>query len=86
MTTEPPNLLCCDLCGDEIAGRDPRPGWYHDDEEIVCSGCGAKNHVSCDAESDPYVSGYVCRHGKDDETPCDLCEIEDGCGVGEVAT
>lgn len=77
-------LLGCDLCGSEIVGKNPRPGWYHDGEAITCGDCGAVNRVSCDAESDPYVSGYVCKHGVSDDKACDLCEIEDGAGVGEV--
>lgn len=77
-------LLACDLCGSEIAGADPRPGWYSDGESLTCSDCGAINSVSCDGEEDPYVSGYTCRHGKHSVDACDLCEIEEGGGVGEV--
>lgn len=78
------SLLDCDRCGAAITGRDQRPGWYHDGEDILCTDCGASNSISCDGESDPYVSGYVCRHGKPSDEPCDQCEIEDSGGGGEV--
>lgn len=84
MTYPEPTLLECDLCGAELLGKDPRPGYYGDGEELKCTDCGAIMHVSCDGESDHYVNGYVCRHGMDDETQCDLCEIQDGSGVGET--
>jgi hypothetical protein len=80
------SFLDCELCGSEIVGAHPTPGWYSDGEAITCTDCLAVNHVSCDAESDPYVSSYDCRHGKEDAEACDLCEIEESGGVGEVAT
>lgn len=74
-------LLDCGSCGAEIQGGDPRPGYYHDGEDIVCQDCGSTNSISVDAESDPYVGHWTCRHGKDDETPCDQCERENGVAV-----
>jgi hypothetical protein len=77
-------MLDCGICGLALLGKDPRPGRYSDGEEIKCTDCGAVNSISCDGEAYPYVSGYVCQHGKDSDTLCDQCEIEDGGGVGEV--
>jgi len=79
-------MLDCELCGLAIASSHLEPGWYQDGEEIECGGCRAINHISCDEESDPYVSSFDCRHGKHSDEACDLCEIEEGGGVGEVAT
>lgn len=70
-------MLECGLCGSEITGEDPRSGWYWDGEDITCD-CGAVNSVSVDSESDAYVGHWTCKHGKDDETMCDLCETEQG--------
>jgi hypothetical protein len=80
-------MLDCGLCGSAIVSSTPGllPGWYSDGESITCGDCHAVNHVSCDSETEPYVSYYDCRHGKPDTDACDLCEIEEGGGVGEVA-
>ena len=79
-------LLECANCGVDIPGSDPRPGWYSDGEDITCGACKTINHVSCDAETDPYVGSWTCRHGRPGDGPCDACEIEFGAGVGEVTT
>jgi hypothetical protein len=76
MRDDGPTLLNCGLCGDGIPGKDPRPGWYRDGEDITCD-CGAVNTVSLDSETDQYVGSWTCKHGKDDETMCDLCETEE---------
>lgn len=77
MSDDGPTLLDCGICGAEIPGKDPRSSWYWDGEDITCDDCGASNSVSVDDESDPYVSSWTCKHGKDDETMCDLCETEE---------
>ncbi len=83
-------MLDCGNCGLELDPRDPE-GAYWDDREYRCEDCGATNKVSVDEpdgeddHGDVYVSSWTCRHGKDDDTTCDLCEIEEAGGVGEVA-
>lgn len=75
------DLLGCgnDDCGAALIGRDPRPGRYSDGEAIVCSDCGATNHVSVDDQHekdgacDIYVSSWHCVHGRWDHEPCDDC-------------
>lgn len=65
----------CGCCGLEIHGKDPRVGWYSDSEAIFCTECGAVNHVSVDEDGDgAYVSGWTCKHGRDDEVPCKECD------------
>lgn len=80
-------MLDCDFCGSAIVSAELRnpPGYYSDGEAITCGDCLAVNHISCDEESDAYVSSFDCKHGKHSNEPCDLCEIEEGGGVGEVA-
>lgn len=83
MSDDGPTLLDCGFCGAEIPGKDPRSGWYWDGEDITCDDCSAVNSISVDAETDAYVAHWTCKHGKDDETMCDECEIEQCGGVGE---
>lgn len=68
------SLLDCGNCGFAISGADPRPGWYLDGEDVTCADCGTVNGISCDSEESPHVSHWTCKHGKDDEEPCDECE------------
>jgi hypothetical protein len=84
MTVDYETELPCAACGSDV----PTPlegGYWQDGAELTCTDCGAVNHVSCD-EDGVVFSFYKCRHGKRDDEACDLCEIEDGSGVGEVAT
>ena len=65
----------CHPCGREIA-TPHADGLYYDGDELPCE-CGAVSIVSCDAETDPYVGSYRCKHGISEWDGCDACDHED---------
>jgi hypothetical protein len=71
--------LDCGQCGLAFDPRKPN-GMYYDDEEYICAGadCGATNRIgiddTCSVPPEAYVSRWICKHGKDDETECSACE------------
>jgi DNA-directed RNA polymerase subunit M/transcription elongation factor TFIIS len=86
MTVEPVQLnIECGNCGWMLWVEPDKNGdaivW--DGESVHCDSCGSDNQMSVDdSEVDPdgpavghaYVHSWVCKHGKDDETPCGECE------------
>lgn len=78
-------MIECGACGADLPVGD---GFVFDGQQIRCEDCGAQNQIAVDDEAEDegvYVSSWRCKHGSDDESPCDLCEIEFGDGVGESA-
>ncbi len=78
-----PDLASCALCGDEIPGIDGTD-IYADGEMYTCRGCQAVHRADYDDdEKGMCLDLYKCRHNRLADVACDLCEIEDGAGVGE---
>ena len=50
-------------------------GLYYEDDELTCA-CGAVSRIGVD-DDQAYVSGWRCRHGVDEEDPCEACDHED---------
>lgn len=68
------SLNCKSCCGVLPRSKD---GLYGEDDEIICLDCCAVNIGFDDDLVCAYVSRYRCRHGKDSQEACDLCEVEE---------
>lgn len=77
--------LPCESCGSGLQGHGNAGDVYQDADKIICGDCGATNCIHVDAE-DVHVMFFRCRHDKLDDETCDLCEIEEMGGIGEVAS
>lgn len=51
-----PTTIECTCCGD-IGAVSNAEGYYYDGQKLVCGCVGA---VSCDAETEPYISIFEC--------------------------
>lgn len=74
-------MIECGACGSDLPGGH---SLVHDGQEIRCDDCGARNQIAVDDECEDegvYVSRWWCKHGNDDETACDECEIAAGVAV-----
>jgi hypothetical protein len=65
----------CGNCGSSLWVKPDRNGaaTVHDGEEVHCIECGSANFMTVD-ENEGYVSHWTCKHGVDDETPCQECD------------
>lgn len=71
-------MMDCACCGLAI-GRES--GQHTEDEEFVCSECGATCVVFIEDEAfggEPYFGSWKCKHGVDGDEPCDQCDAEEG--------
>ena len=77
------HFIDCGCCGAGITTNRP-DGFWEEDAEITCEECKTVNVIGLDDDEDDegccsvYVRHWRCSHGKDSETPCDACALEQG--------
>lgn len=51
--------------------------------EHECLECGATNFVTADRDGsgEPYVCGWLCKHGLEDNEECEDCNAEADLGI-----
>lgn len=66
--------LYCDCCGADGAVSDAR-GYFFDGQPLIC---GCDGHVSCDAETDPYIytsDECRCQEMEEETSACSSCGV-----------
>lgn len=64
--------LDCGSCG--LTLFPTRNDGLYEDEQVIRCICGAHNTISVDEDDAAYVGHWKCRHGIEQDDPCDTCE------------
>lgn len=70
------SYLDCGRCGAACVPSDDA-GMFWDGQEHRCEECQTLNVVHADPDDGAWIGRWICKHGKDEDTPCPECDAED---------